>query len=332
MKKLTKRSILAVLALVLAVVTLGTTSYAWFTLGNTVIVSDIELNVQGGEGLEVSYVTNEGDEIGYVSVLSTKDLLNYLAADYDVTLGTDETFANHFEWDAVTSVDGKAFQSFSLDQEERKPDLTPISDTQTLGSGMIEFDLRFRTKAAPTDDTVVGLIWSQVTLTGEPKTWTPEKPFTSSKDETVTVTGEATYNASDAARVSITDTKATDATVVYENGISDTNTVLSNNIPNWSQGAHDYYKKVTQVDLAKTFGTGFGINGTDPYKAVETVTELPTDAVAMFTEETDSKGYYTADITIRIYIEGFDAEAFNSILSGMIKVGLQFKLKTDIDK
>ena len=327
MKKLTKRSILAVLALVLAVVTLGTTSYAWFTLGNTVIVSDIELNVQGGEGLEVTYVTNGNAETGYVSVLTTEDLLNYLAADYGVEKAdSDETagdtFKNSFEWDAVTSTNGTAFQSFTLDQESRTPSLDSIDTVQSLASGMLEFKLRFRTKAvAAAENQQVGLIWNQVTLnSGVGNSWEPEVTFTNSKGVEVAAGANKTYFASDAARVSITDTKNS-TTVVYENPESASNTVLSNNEPNWTGGAHAYYQKITQVVLSETFST---------HKAAKTEVAVPVDAVAMFTETPDSEGYYTADITVRIYIEGFDAEAFNSILSGMIKVGLQFKLKTDI--
>lgn len=332
MKKLTKRSILAVLALVLAVVTLGTTSYAWFTLGNTVNVDEFELNVQGGEGLEFAFLpSGEGidGDLDWVSFISSDDLMAYLVTEYGITATAEESskqaFARGFELDAVTSKDGVSFFAFNTN-EDGTPSLStePVSDNKA--AGVLEFKLAFRTIAKPTTEAPVNLIWSQATLTGTPNPWSPEKPFTSSKGVPVTV--EEEYNVSDAARISVAgkeQNQSDDVVVVYEKAEDDTNTVLSNSWEaNWNElGAHSYYKEVTGHDLSPTFNAW--VNTT-----IETVQSISDNKVSSFGLDAVSMGgtdYYTTSVTVRVYIEGFDLEAFNSILSQALQVALRFKLE-----
>ena len=73
----------------------------------------------------------------------------------------------------------------------------------------------------------------------------------------------------------------------------------------------------------------------ETYKAAKTFTSFVVDeevengpkVVAKFvknTDEEDDDVYYYADVTIRVYIEGFDAEAFDSILEDKLSVMLRF--------
>jgi len=304
-KKITRKVLVAVFALVLSVVALGTTTYAWFTLGNTVKVAQFQMNVSGGEGLEMTYVTKGGSEKGYVSTILTEDIISYLEADY---YGKSEgQWANEFQLYPVTSVDGKLFKKLDKDDNYSLADTTAHTDNH-----FVEFKLKFRTKAETQK-----LVWNQVELTSSGVNWSPEVDFTAVGGNTVTKGSDAVeYFAKDGARISVEPTDGT--TVVYELPLEGTNKeVLSNEKPNFTQGAHDYFHKVTGVNLEDTYGG---------YKAAETITAVSSTYVMDFVDTGDPAGYYYAQVTVRVYLEGFDAETFNAILSDDIKVALGFTI------
>lgn len=299
MKKVSKRVLLALLTLVLSVVTLGTTTYAWFTVGATVAVEEFEMNVQSGHGLEMTYVKKGGSEYGYVRNLSTDIILQYIATDYGYTDAA--AFKAGFQLDAVTSVDGKAFKK--IDDEHDLVDLLP-SDNPFL-----EFKLKFRTKQANSK-----LVWNHVSIDSDGKLWAPEVNFTNISDGIVTKNDTPVkYYAKNGARVSIESGLITKVFELPEE--PGKNAVLSNNEPIWDKGAHDYYNKVTNFDLS-TKHSG--------YEAAETTTSVSAVDLMNFGDLIDD--YHYADVTVRVYIEGFDSETFNAILSDNLKVALSFTL------
>ncbi len=315
MKKLTKKTFVGLFALVLAVVALGTTTFAWFTIGNTVEVQEFELNVTGGEGLEVNYLPIDGlvDENSWSTILATDVLLKNIAQDYGLESGSE--FKEQFKFDAVTSTNGKEFEKLLL---EPAVQLTPIADLRTLESGVLEFKLKFRTIAEPTGVDPVKLQWNGVTLkSNNPVNWTPDLPFTGVGGGTVS--GAADYYASNGARISIEGNLGDP--VVYESPEDATgNTeVLSNNEPNWTQGAHNYLEVITGIKLGE-------IGSLSGYTAVETVQKIDKDNIEHIADfgDVQPNGYRYAEVTIRIYLEGFDADTFNAILTGKIQMALQF--------
>jgi hypothetical protein len=327
MKKLTKKAFVALFALFLAVVALGTTTFAWFTLGNVVSVEEIELNVTGGEGIEFAYVKKDGSGLlsNYVSNMTAEQFLGYLAEDYDV-----DNFASEFKFDLVTSTDGIEFSKMKVDRNASPVALTLVgADATDIETGVLEFKLRFRTKAVlEQGESKINLVWNHLTLTSDPVKWTPSRNFVNSKGDDVETTDEPlSYYASDAARVSITGNDITvgnDGTVVYENGVSGTNTVMGQNII-FDKGAHNYYYKVAGIDLEDFFGTT-GIN----YKPVATTAGSPDNQVVGTFEEGDpSDEYRYSEITVRVYLDGFDAEAFNSILDSKMKIAFKFTFKKE---
>ena len=50
MLNLRKKLLVSIFTLMLALVAVSTTTYAWFTLGNTAEISSVELGVQGADG------------------------------------------------------------------------------------------------------------------------------------------------------------------------------------------------------------------------------------------------------------------------------------------
>jgi len=319
MKKLTKKAFVALFALFLAVVALGTTTFAWFTLGNVVSVEKIELNVTGGEGIEFAYVKNDGSEellSNYVSNMTAEQFLGYLKEDYGV-----DDFASEFKFDLVTSTDGIEFSKMKVDRNASPVALTlEDADATKIETGVLEFKLRFRTKAVLEEgETAINLVWNHLTLTSDEVTdWTPSRAFVNSKGDPVTTDEPGSYFASDAARVSIT---GNTGTVVYENASSGTNTVMNDTII-FDKGAHNYYYEVAGIDLEDFFGTT-GTTVTN-YKPAPTTAGSPTDEVVGTFEGDPSDEYRYSTITVRVYLDGFDAEAFNSILDSVMKIAFKF--------
>ena len=297
-KKITRKVLLAVFALVLSVVALGTTTYAWFTLGATVQVESFEMNVKGGEGLEVAYVKkSDSTDYRYVSKLTSENIINYLQTDYGYS-----NWASDFEMDAVTSADGKTFQKLNEDHK--------LEETSIDAKTYVEFKLKFRTKAADQK-----LVWNQVSLNSNGVDWAPGVPFIGIGGSEVGTSTTDKYYAKNGTRVSVEGEGAT-APVVYElPAESGANAVLSNNAPNWTQGAHDFYKEVLGHDLSTTIGTA---------TAAQTITDVTNVDIVEFGAETN--GYHYAEVTVRIYLEGLDSETFNAILTDKIQVALGFTI------
>jgi len=321
MKKLTKKAFVGLFALFLAVVALGTTTFAWFTLGNVVSVEQIDLNVTGGEGIEFAYVKKDGSGLlsNYVSNMTAEQFLGYLAEDYDV-----DNFASEFKFDLVTSTNGIEFSKMKVDRNASPVALTlEDADATDIETGVLEFKLRFRTKAVlEQGESKINLVWNHLTLTSEPVTWTPSREFVNSKGQPVGTNTSDSYYASDAARVSITgNIDGIPKTVVYENEESDesTNTVMNTTI-NFEQGAHNYYKEVAGIDLKDTFGPG----KPGYYEPVATTAGSPTNQVVGTFGQPQDDGYSYSTITVRVYLDGFDAEAFNSILDSVMHIAFKF--------
>lgn len=131
MRKMSKKIIVSVLTLVLTVVALGTTTYAWFTVGGTVAVEEFEMKVTSGVGLEIAYVHKYGGQLAvddpslnYVKTINANDLYAYLFNDYYGYINDDDdklddvraniagyasAWKDAFRMDAVTSANGRNF-------------------------------------------------------------------------------------------------------------------------------------------------------------------------------------------------------------------------------
>lgn len=345
MKKISKKLLLSVFSLLLMATVLGTSTYAWFTIGDTVTVSKFDMDVQGGLGLEVAYVyqepiTVEETEIsreGFVTRLTAERIYEYLSKDYEYD--SPENFNEEFKMGDVTSVDGNEFLYLKYNEEGNEgAGSYELEEAARKNEGFIEFTLRFRTKEAD-----AFLIWKDALLESQGVAdWVPGFKFNAPNTDNTLIDPEGNeytqykYYASHAARISVTGTVEESKTAVYELAAKDLgtegekpdylNTVLSDNQPNWTQGNLEIFKKSTTIDLSDKYGS---------YKAAKTFTSFVEDeevengpkVVAKFvknTDEEDDDVYYYADVTIRVYIEGFDAEAFDSILEDKLSVMLRF--------
>lgn len=329
MRKLTTKLLFAIISAAFALVALGTTTFAWFTISNTASVSQFSAQVTAGQGLEISLDGTNFYTTIPASVIQAKiDSLNVTLKD-------------------VTSPDGK--KMYYLDDDDE------ITYGET-SNPYIEFDLYVRSPVALTEVKLSSVSFSSNTGNA---TWTPDTIFVNAKgklvvpyidaaalkaaapalieagiikdfevdseEETlVSVTyrndnifpvgniefGPKAYYAEDALRLSISDGVTT---VVYQKADeTTTNTLLgAAPIPN---GMVDYYYNKNRINLIETY-TSITLPDTKTLSSPEKVTTLG-DANS------------TTTLKVRIWVEGWDPDTFNAILTQDIYVSLSLTSAT----
>ncbi|TNF07267.1 MAG: hypothetical protein EP317_05145 [Bacillota bacterium] len=306
MTKMTRKLILAVLTVVVTVATLGTTTFAWFTLTNTSVIQDFEVDIIMDAGIEIAVddLATLPEDLVWRTTLTTADILAYLDAAY----GGQPLFTH------VTSQDGRTFRTLGIGA---------IGDITT--SGYVEIPLHFRSNSA--DE----IAWDQVSLTSGVVQYRPAVPFVDSLGNPRNTTQTYPTDAADAMRLSITGmvdpgTGPEVTTHVYENPALNTNTVLG------GLSAADLTNGGIGVDGAVNFyyeSTNTLPGGADSVTTVSTVTSIaPGVGLKVLTMTSGQSAIhdqeYYGTIVIRIWLEGWDAEALNGILGRTITTGLRF--------
>lgn len=312
MNKLTRKLITSIMTLAFAFIALGTTTFAWFTLSNTVEVGQFEAKVTAGSGFEVSVDDGiNGYEPAhtpnyYTSVPSTVTKNALIKAGYE----------SDFRLLDLTSPDGKTFNSLS---------------STGVNSGYIKLQLKFRSPVASTKiylGSGTGFDISQSVEQGAVNpgiTWVSDASFTNAKGVAVAEGTSTKYFAADAARISFSDDDATAPTmVIYEAPTSDTNTVLDNTpIEN---GSVNYYFVKTGENP-----TGFATT-TIPSSITAGLEVVPEEGenlplVLTLSADVAEDGFYYGILNVRVWIEGWDPDCFNSILNDILRVNLHFITK-----
>lgn len=306
MTKLTRKLVLAVLTVVVTVATLGTTTFAWFTLTNTSVIQNFDVDIIQDAGIEIAVadLATLPENLVWKTTVLTTDILAYLDSAY----GGQPLFTH------VTSEDGRSFRTLGIGA---------IGDVTT--AGYVEIPLHFRSNSASS------IAWDQVTLTSGPVDYRPAVPFTDSLGIARTTAQVYPTDAADAMRISISGmvdpgTGSVLTTTVYENPEINTNTVLGGlsavDLSNGGVGADGalnfYYvstntlpggiTSVTTAPSVTTLTPGVGV----------TVLTMTLGQTLIHDQE------YYGTIVIRIWLEGWDAEALNGILGRTITSGFRF--------
>ncbi len=322
MRKMSKKIIVSVLTLVLTVVALGTTTYAWFTVGGTVATEEFEMDVTSGIGLEVAYMPTgttvpTNPKLNYVKTISQKSLLSHLYIDYvldgnvdeieNISTSTyDDLWKAYFEMDAFTTTDGRQMQTINeTTDEEGNANVNLVNAAKT--QGFVEFKLAFRTKQGLTSEEALPLILNQIGLRSNGVLFTTPTPYMTKAGSIHNPNDDPLQiSATNATRISFADENNEALTTVYEKAESELNTYLGTNTFGWGYGAHDFYKNQTQTDLEEIFEE-------HEVMTTKTIASLNEDTIATFAQRNGEEAYRYAVITIRIWLEGFDAETFNAI-------------------
>ena len=304
MKKMSRKLTVAILSVALAFVALGATTFAWFTLTNTVEVGQFEGQVTVGTGFEVSI--DDGIN-GYTGVANYYTYLPKAIIE-STLIQLEKSYNDGYRLTDMTSGNGTSFTN-----------LKGVSMT----SGYIEFDLKFRSTQSGAkiylgNNTKIGRVGIL---------WTPDKDFTGTHGD-VTSGVSSNYYAADAVRVSIIEKDKEGATaVVYESPAEGGNTVLGKTAI--QNGAIDYYQEKTGISLL----------GSTDYPTQNTLSDSVTEGVLANESDFTGKdgyliislssvaaedGFYYGTVTVRVWIEGWDPDCFNAILKDKFSVELHF--------
>ena len=302
MTKMTRKLVLAVLTVVVTVVTLGTTTFAWFTLTNTSVIQNFSANVITDAGIEIALAdfSTPAEDLVWKTTLTTTDILNYIEARYGGT----------FAFNHVTSANGTTFNELGIGD--------PMVGGAATTTGYLSLPIHFRSATA------TEINWTAVTMTSPEISWRTPIGFTNSKGVLLANNDTFDVNAADAMRISVTgEIAGSPFTTVYENPVSDTNTVLGEHtaedftVAPFRNGAVDYYFRVTDTYPG-------GVENVTVAPTVTSVASIKVLDMSTGNELIHETEYY-GRITIRVWFEGWDREALNALLGRAITLGFRFE-------
>jgi len=312
-----KRIYLSVVTLMFLGIIFGTVSYAWISLASINNVDGLSLGASVGNELEISL-----DGINYSKELPATSLT--------------ELFGEIRLID-VTSIDGKTFQLGGL-----RP-VGPATENQDY----LSFELWFQTARPERNifliNNVSDLVSFDSTMNGtyvvsRGVSWVSKFDFQNGPLATDLVhKGDRdTYYASNSIRVSLNeitdelnplDTRSLDQLKSF---LFDPSGKAERGY-GFTYGAYSYFVANTRyyIDLPTAFPTVSyrltEFDPTNPYIALSDDSQVAT-MIATDVVNEDGEPLYRAKVRINIWIEGWDADAFDSVENDRVLIQLQFKV------
>lgn len=299
MSTITRKLVLSILTVVLTVVALGTTTFAWFTLTNTATVQPFQAEIVSDTGIEIA-LSDGADPLLYdwKTTITTQDVSDYMDLKYGV---------GSFRFNNVT-FDGTTFRDLD----------GAVGST----AGYLTLQIHFRSPDA------TEIFMDDFSLTSGEFTWTSSNETFTNEHGVVIAAGEQfDVDAADAFRMSVSG-KISSATVttVYENPELDTNFNLGSGITNADltdshpNGALSFYHAITG---------DYPLGATD-VTVPDTITAIDDTANILKVLDLDAGKSSTAGaeyygtITVNIWFEGWDPNAYNTLLGQVITSSMHF--------
>ena len=287
MNKLMRKLSISILAVVFAVIAMGATTFAWFTLTNTAKVSQFKIDVTSAAGIELSVVngvwgsTIDGSVIEGLSGVSGARLT------------------------AVTTSTGTSgFTTLNSLLENGTYDITTPA---AAGSHYVEFTIKVRSREI-SKNIYIDSTATDITSTG--KTWQPDTSFTIDGTPITQETDPFNVYASSSARMSFAGAN----TVIYE----DTSLGTSGMSFDWTKGALNYY--AAKMNYTNPIAITPVVT---PY-TVKEVGVAEGTVIATTANALDDDGWSETTIVVRIWLEGWDAECYNAIFSDTLQITIGF--------
>ncbi|MFA5449018.1 MAG: hypothetical protein WC292_01070 [Clostridia bacterium] len=323
MKKTTKKLLISIMILLAAVSLATATTYAWFTMNNTPEVETFDLNVTSVDGL---YISLSGDEGTFKQYISTTEITNHLLANFSYTVGEGEDATQVLKKLTHATTEGDGIYDIPADNK-----ITQMN-TDGTETTSYEFTLYFRSANA-----------YQVTLktTGDSKSavtsvqgenppapieaWADGLSF--AKDGTTAAfdRGHAiAARAQDAVRIAFYD--GTNRFFWDPNptsGFTD-NTYMGNVAARHHNFKHgSKFGDTIDADVPEVDGGGTVDQVISIVESNVNTTATPTTLLTLVLNETTNQ--YNGTLTITLWLEGWDANALNSVLSDIITTELVFQ-------
>lgn len=311
MTKLTRKLLISVFTLAFALVTLGATTFAWFTLQSTASIDTISTNVVTGQGIEISV-----DGKTYVNKISLDDIIKQIG------------YVPKF--DSVTSKFGYDFFNMNYGDPEAK--------------NYLEFKLWFR---SPTQDARVYL--DDATKTDSiKKSWVSDAVFTYNTSvnlgQTIDIyaanslrfsfeqymdgvegTGDDAY--------SFANPKTERTPSVYEINpatiaAADSNITLGTRIPQVGDaGLVSYWNSKLKSNILQDKVIVLPDVVYDRVSGIGAVTGEPNHSIAVLsTPGTSDDANYYGYMMVRVWLEGWDPDNFDAVLNANLSITFAFSV------
>jgi hypothetical protein len=288
--KLTRKLMLSAFTLLFAVISLGASTYAWFTLSKDAEVQAFDAKVTVGSGLQIQAVAKNApiNENAWqtASLIVNKDLYKDVIFQAATPSNKQSTADGFIDASANSAV-------------------VPTT-------GYITFDLHFKL-TTPDTANKYNLYFDGYTLTSSNQAdWTIDKTYKGKDGENAkyNLGEEIQYWVSDAARLAITPATGTEKIYQAASG-SDEYTA---SIPTENNAAVNYYNAVNT-------GSTLNVANASTYTAETSVAEKDNgQLVGTLT------GSGTVKVTVTVWIEGWDGECINAIFSQVLSTTLSFYL------
>ncbi|MFH0766581.1 MAG: hypothetical protein V1920_00630 [Bacillota bacterium] len=312
-----KRIYLSILTLMFLGIIFGTVSYAWISLATINNIDGLSLGASSGNELEISL-----DGINYSTQLPAASLTDLVG---------------EIKLIDITSLDGKTFETGGL---------RPIG-TARANLHYLSFELWFQTARPEINvfliNNVSDLVQFDSTMNGtyvvsRGVSWVAKYTFQNGPEATdIVEKGDRdTYYASESIRISINE-ENDNLNPLDIRPIDELKSFLFDPSENpergygFAYGAYSYFLAIsdeyimlpTELQIASYRLTEFDPN--NPYIALDddsqVATLIPTDDI-----NEDGDPLYRGKVRINIWIEGWDADAFDSVEDDRVLIQLQFKV------
>ena len=303
-KNLTKKLFLSVLTLAFAVISLGASTYAWFTMSKEANVESFTADVQAGKGIEIAVTagTNHDDAQWYTGTIESDVVQEVVEeANFSKFAALTTTDAVNFEdvTDPNATIDG-TYLSFYIHIKAAEQGTILVDDN----SG-VTFDSK-QPNADATDYVAV-------------TPWTADAAYQLDAGKKVEVNDPVLYKVENAARVALI---VNNNTYIYENAFKaaedmsdylDANNQVGTTVKN---GALAYYNSKVKEGSSLTAPT------TEQYS-----TNHAGENFTSFNEAIQAGEAGILTIQVVVWVEGWDAECLNAIFAQQLSVALAFKFQ-----
>lgn len=311
-----KRLYISLITLTLVFMIFGTVTYAWISMASVNTLDGMSLTATSGNELLISI-----DGIHY---------------DRDLPSIVLDELLNDVHLTDVTSTDGITFHRGGLNPNE-----DAVSNRD-----YVSFELWLQTDqpehAVFLVDNVNQYVSFDTTMSGtyvvsQGVTWKADYTFANGPllSDVVKKNDEYTYFASNAIRISIIEIKDINNSLDTRESSELRNFIYdpSENEQRGygvSFGAFSYFLASSQLDISlpdTLQNVSYHLSTFDPADPFQSIDDESMIAILQPTNvlSPDGKIYYRGKIVINVWIEGWDADAFNSILNDQIKIQLKFK-------
>ena len=247
----------------------------------------IQIVADTGIVIAIGDIDASPKSLNWVTTITNQEASKYVTKKYDL-----------FKFNIVTSPNG--FEFYNLG----------VSNNTVTTQGFLEIPIHFKS------NTVSEINLSNLLLEGTPNTWNSPISFTTAKGQLISANGDFSIDISNATRISI---QGSDLLNTYEKPETLTNTVLGGRLNvdlSLMNGVYDYYLNSNATDMP-------GSKGVTVVDSMNTILEHKILSLDSNQRESSGSEFY-GKITIRIWLEAYDPDSYNSILDQVLKVSLVF--------